>query len=56
VIRREGFPSGATGDAAFGEAVFSACREVGVDCVAMAGFLKLAPVPEDFVGRVVNRP
>jgi phosphoribosylglycinamide formyltransferase-1 len=54
VIRREEFPAGAAGDAAFGEAVFSACREAGVDYVAMAGFLKLAPVPHDFAGRVVN--
>ncbi len=54
VIRREGFGPGGIGDAAFGEAVFSACREAGVGCVAMAGFLKLAPVPDDFVGRVIN--
>jgi formyltetrahydrofolate-dependent phosphoribosylglycinamide formyltransferase len=54
VIHRSGFPAGAAGDAAFGEAVFSACREAGVDYVAMAGFLKLAPVPDDFLGRVVN--
>ena len=38
----------------YGDAVFAACREAGVDYVAMAGFLKLAPVPDDFVGRVVN--
>jgi phosphoribosylglycinamide formyltransferase-1 len=50
VIRREDFAN----DAEFGEAVFAACREAGVDYVAMAGFLKLAPVPDDFVGRVVN--
>jgi phosphoribosylglycinamide formyltransferase-1 len=30
------------------------CRTAGVDYVVMAGFLKLAPVPEDFAGRVVN--
>lgn len=39
---------------AYGEAVFSACRQAEVDLVAMAGFLKLAPVPDDFAGRVVN--
>ena len=50
VIRREDFAH----DAEFGDAVFSACRAAGVDYVAMAGFLKLAPVPDDFVGRVVN--
>lgn len=38
----------------YGDAIFSACREAGVDYVAMAGFLKLAPVPEDFTNRVVN--
>ena len=54
VIRREDFATGVAGDVEFGEAIFSACREAGVDYVAMAGFLKLAPVPDDFVGRVVN--
>ncbi len=39
---------------AYGDAVFGACREAGVDYVAMAGFLKLAPVPDDFAGRVLN--
>lgn len=41
-------------DQAFGEAIFAACREAGVDYVVMAGFLKLAPVPDDFAGRVIN--
>jgi phosphoribosylglycinamide formyltransferase 1 len=41
-------------DRAYGAAIFGACREAGVDCVAMAGFMKLAPVPDDFLGRVVN--
>lgn len=41
-------------DAAYGEAIFSACRGAEVDYVLMAGFLKLAPVPEDFAGRVLN--
>jgi len=50
VFEREEFPS----DGAYGEAIFSLCRESNVDFVAMAGFLKLAPVPEDFAGRVVN--
>ena len=48
------FPSGAAGDKRYGDAIFAACRDAGVDYVAMAGFLKLAPVPDDFAGRVVN--
>jgi phosphoribosylglycinamide formyltransferase-1 len=54
IIRRGDFPPNDAGTAAFGDAVFAACRDAGVDCVAMAGFLKLAPVPPDFAGRVVN--
>ena len=54
VVLRKGFASGAAGDGAFGDAVFGACRDAGVDYVAMAGFMKLAPVPPDFAGRVVN--
>jgi phosphoribosylglycinamide formyltransferase 1 len=54
VIRRQDFGSDATGGKAFGEAIFSACREANVDYVAMAGFMKLAPLPDDFAGRVVN--
>jgi phosphoribosylglycinamide formyltransferase-1 len=54
VIRREDFARDAAGEQAFGDAVFSACREADVDYVAMAGFMKLAPVPDDFAGRVVN--
>jgi phosphoribosylglycinamide formyltransferase 1 len=54
VIQRQAFAAGAAGDRAFGDAVFGACRESGVDYAAMAGFLKFAPVPDDFAGRVVN--
>jgi phosphoribosylglycinamide formyltransferase-1 len=54
VIRRQNYSQGSAGDRAFGDAVFSACRDAGVDYVAMAGFLKFAPVPEDFTSRVVN--
>jgi phosphoribosylglycinamide formyltransferase-1 len=54
VIRRQDFDRDASGEKAFGDAIFSACREAGVDYVAMAGFMKLAPVPDDFAGRVVN--
>jgi formyltetrahydrofolate-dependent phosphoribosylglycinamide formyltransferase len=50
IIQRRDFDS----NRAFGDAVFAACREAGVDYVAMAGFVKLAPVPDDFIGRVVN--
>src|SRR5215212_5050649 len=45
VIRREDFDRDPIGEKAFGDAIFSACREANVDYVAMAGFMKLAPVP-----------
>jgi len=54
VIRRGDFIYDQIGEAAYGDAIFDACREANVDYVAMAGFLKLAPVPADFTGRVVN--
>jgi phosphoribosylglycinamide formyltransferase-1 len=54
VVSRRDFPVGTTGDQQFGDAIFSACRDAAVDYVAMTGFLKLAPVPEDFAGRVIN--
>jgi phosphoribosylglycinamide formyltransferase-1 len=54
VIRRQDFSQGTAGDRDFGHEIFSACRDAGVDYVAMAGFLKLAPLPDDFAGRVVN--
>jgi formyltetrahydrofolate-dependent phosphoribosylglycinamide formyltransferase len=54
IIRREDFDRGTAGDRAYGDAIFAACRDAGVDYVAMAGFLKLAPVSDDFMGRVVN--
>lgn len=41
-------------DEDYGTVIFDACRAAKVDYVVMAGFLKLVPVPEDFVGRVVN--
>ena len=41
-------------DDAYGKTIFDACRAAEVDYVAMAGFLKLVPVPEDFEGRVLN--
>lgn len=54
VVKRSDFPVGPPGEKPYGDAIFAACRDVGADCVAMAGFLKLAPVPDDFAGRVVN--
>lgn len=50
VVERRGFAS----HEAYGEAVFNPCRAAGVELVVMAGFLKLAPVPDDYMGRVVN--
>ena len=50
VIERNAYDS----DDAFGEAIFGACRSAEVEYVAMAGFLKLAPVPADFAERVLN--
>ncbi|MCA9176905.1 MAG: phosphoribosylglycinamide formyltransferase [Planctomycetales bacterium] len=38
----------------FSEAVFQPFRELGVECVVMAGWLKLLPIPRDFENRVVN--
>ncbi|TWT48622.1 phosphoribosylglycinamide formyltransferase [Botrimarina hoheduenensis] len=50
VVQRPDYAS----DELFGAAVFSRCRTAGVDLVVMAGWLKLTPVPDDFIGRVVN--
>lgn len=50
VLLRGAFAS----DTEYGNAIFSACRSAEVDYVVMAGFLKFAPVPEDFINRVVN--
>src|SRR4051794_5758132 len=54
VIRRDDFAADDAGTQSFGNAIFSACREANIAYVAMAGFLKFAPIPDDFVGRVVN--
>jgi phosphoribosylglycinamide formyltransferase-1 len=40
--------------AAFSEAIFQPCREAGVRCVVMGGFLKHVLIPPDFENRVVN--
>jgi phosphoribosylglycinamide formyltransferase-1 len=41
-------------DIDYGNAIFAACRAADIDYVVMAGFLKFAPVPDDFTNRVVN--
>jgi len=41
-------------DEAFSEAIFGACRQANAGLVAMAGFLKFAPIPPDFQNRVMN--
>lgn len=38
----------------FSEAIFSLCRQYNVDYVALAGYLKLLRIPEDFENRVLN--
>ncbi len=50
VVQRRDFAD----DQAFGQAVFDACRAAQVGLVAMAGFLKFAPIPDDFRNRVMN--
>lgn len=50
VVNRKDYAS----DELFGAAVFSRCRTVGVELVVMAGWLKLTPVPDDYLGKVVN--
>lgn len=50
VVARKAFPS----VAAFSEAVFSRLRAAGVDLVALAGFLSLLDIPDDFRDRVLN--
>lgn len=50
VVNRKDYAS----DELFGAAVFSRCRTAGVELVVMAGWLKLTPVPDDYLGKVVN--
>ncbi len=54
VVLRSDFPRGGAGSEAFGDKIFTACHNAGVDYVAMAGFMILAPLPPTFAGRVVN--
>ncbi len=50
ILERKGYDS----DESYADAIFAKCREEKVDFVVMAGFLKFVPVPEDFMGRVLN--
>ncbi|MBQ2849887.1 MAG: phosphoribosylglycinamide formyltransferase [Thermoguttaceae bacterium] len=38
----------------FSDAVFAACRAAKVEYVAMAGYLKLLAIPDDFTNKVLN--
>ncbi len=38
----------------FSRRIFDLCREERVELVCLAGFLQLLPVPDDFLGRVMN--
>jgi phosphoribosylglycinamide formyltransferase-1 len=38
----------------FGRRIFDLCRQARVDLVCLAGFLQLLPIPDDFLGRVLN--
>jgi formyltetrahydrofolate-dependent phosphoribosylglycinamide formyltransferase len=40
--------------AEFSQAIFDLCRQAGVDLVALAGFLALLEIPDDFRLRVMN--
>ncbi len=50
VIVRKDFSSVET----FSSEIFAQCRAVTADVVALAGFLSLVHVPDDFLGRVMN--
>ena len=39
---------------AFGDSIFAALRESGIELVVMGGFLKFLPIPPDFENRVMN--
>ncbi len=38
----------------FGRRIFDLCRQAQADLVCLAGFLQLLPIPDDFLGRVMN--
>ena len=50
VVVRKDYPS----VDAFSSEIFAQCRAVKADVVALAGFLSLIHVPDDFLGRVMN--
>ncbi len=50
VVQRDEFET----DQEYSRAIFTACRETSADLVAMAGFVKYVPIPEDFQNRVMN--
>ena len=50
IVRKNDFSS----DEQYSQAMFSPCRDAGIDLVVMAGFLKHVLIPEDFHGRVIN--
>lgn len=54
VFDRRDFPAGFAGHKLYSDAIFSACRDADIDYVAMAGFVKYVPVPDDFENRVLN--
>ncbi len=48
-------PRNAYDDAAsFGEAVWDTLTPFGPELIVLAGFMSLLPVPEDYVGRIIN--
>jgi len=38
----------------FSQRIFDLCRQAKADLVCLAGFLQLLPIPDDFLGRVMN--
>jgi phosphoribosylglycinamide formyltransferase 1 len=38
----------------YSEAIFSRCRQFGIDLVVMGGFLKRLTIPPDYINRVTN--
>lgn len=50
VVVRKDYPNVAE----FSDVIFGHCRRVGADVVALAGFLSLLRIPDDFLGRVMN--
>lgn len=50
LIERRAFPD----TEAFSKANFDVCRQAGAKLVALAGFLQLLRIPDDFIHRVMN--